>query len=98
MKYALKSDTKVTINGVTVGLEKGASIDLPCFSVQEALELSTLTKLPIDLSYVEDGVQYIAGANGKFIPVPKVEKLKSKAKAAPKAQAPKKATSKPRKA
>ena len=83
MKVALTASSTVTINGVTMILDKGTEVELPCETREHALALCNIAKLFVDLSYVEDGVQYIAGAGGKFIaqPVVKVEPEAPKAKA-----------------
>lgn len=85
MIVTLKQDSNITVNGITLILAKGTEVELPCQSPQEAQEMCVLTKLSVDLSYTEDGIKYIAGAGGKFIAVPKVEKPKVvKPKAEPK--------------
>lgn len=84
MKVTLKNNSNLTVNGVTLVLAKGTEVEIPCQSHQEALELCSLAKLQVDLSYTEDGIKYIAGANGKFIIAPKEESpetVKPKAKA-----------------
>jgi hypothetical protein len=85
MKVALTASSTVTINGVTMILDKGTEVELPCETREHALALCNIAKLFVDLSYTEDGVKYIAGAGGKFIaqPVatPKVEPEAPKAKA-----------------
>jgi len=92
MKVTLKSDSTVSINGIEVVLVKGTEVELPCRATQEALEICAVTKLNVDFSYKEDGKEFIAGAAGKFIAVPKeapkAEKVeKPKKPKAPKAEA-----------
>lgn len=83
MKVALTASSTVTINGVTMILDKGTEVELPCETREHALALCNIAKLFVDLSYTEDGVKYIAGAGGKFVAVPKVAKTAK----APKAKA-----------
>ena len=91
MKVTLKTDSKVTVNGIEMVLEKGTGVELSCQSDQEALEMCTIAKLDVDFSYTEKGVKYIKGASGKFIAVPVVVKPKAEPKVekpkAPKAEA-----------
>ena len=81
MKVALTASSTVTINGVTMILDKGTEVELPCETREHALALCNIAKLFVDLSYTEDGVKYIAGAGGKFIAKPVVEPEAPKAKA-----------------
>ena len=90
MKVILKSDSSVSVNDIEIVLGKGTEVELPCQSIQEALEMCAITKLNVDFSYKEDGKEYIAGAAGKFIEMPEVPKVAKKAE-------PKKATAKAKK-
>lgn len=78
----LTSEAKVTINGIDVVFAEGTEVSFLSTTDQEMLEQATLTGLPVDLSYSKDGKNYIAGANGKFIEIPKPAKLKAEAKKA----------------
>lgn len=85
MKVILTANSVVTVNGIDIVLGKGTEVELPCQTPSHALEICAITKFPVDLNYTENGVEYIAGANGKFIVKPKVEKPKAEPKAEPKA-------------
>ena len=79
MKVTLKSDSLVSVNDIEIVLGKGTEVELPCQSIQEALEMCAITKLNVDFSYKEDGKEYIAGAAGKFIEMPEAPKVAKKA-------------------
>lgn len=86
MKVTLKADSSIVVNGVAMTLVKGTEVDIPCQSPSHALELCSLAKLVVDLSFTEDGVKFIAGAAGKFVAVPVEEKPKAVKPKAPKAE------------
>lgn len=97
MKVILKSDSAVSVNGIDIVLSKGTGVEIPCQSSQEALEMCTIANLDVDLSYTENGEQYVAGAAGKFMVAPKAPKevaAPKKAKEVKKEAAPKKAAKK----
>lgn len=73
MQVTLINDSSVTIQGITFTLMKGTEVDLPCQTREHALEICAVLRLNADLSYIEDGVKYIAGAAGKFVAVPTEE-------------------------
>jgi len=67
MKVTLKADSKVTVNGIEMVLEKGMGVELPCQTKEHALELCSIAKLHVDFTYTEGGMEYVAGASGKFV-------------------------------
>lgn len=80
----LATETTINLNGIEVTLKKGTEIQFPSDDRDAVLAFASITKLPLDLSFTENGIKYVEGAGGKFVAVPdepvqpKAQKAKAK--------------------